>query len=294
MLTAGALSSQTATAQTLSYSQNFQTDDSAHWAVNYDTLGSSNRVIFQFDYSTIGIPSAPHSTGGTTIGMKMIADINPAGAVLGSTVNAGFSVSPTNYSITENFVMHADMWINTHSDKTNATLTTLTSANGGSGSSMFYGCGYGTAGTGPQIAGHADSVFVGTCSDSGSSARYRMYAPLKPASYQDGDYQISATPSFGYVYNSTAGSRNFSASVAPAPVWTTIFPSVQPPLAQVLLYRQQTNVQCVASHVDFAWHDVQVRKVATAISYWIDGNLIATANTADAGTPAGGYLLFTA
>ncbi|HEY9171699.1 MAG TPA: hypothetical protein VI136_05385, partial [Verrucomicrobiae bacterium] len=60
---------------------------------------------FAFDYSTIGIPSAPHSSGGTTIGMSFLAN-QSAG------VQQGISASPNGLSLAGNFKLEFDMWLN--------------------------------------------------------------------------------------------------------------------------------------------------------------------------------------
>src|ERR1019366_8475333 len=119
-------------------------------------------------------------------GLKLMADVNPL-TQLGSVAGAGLSVSPRNFSVTTDFDMHVDMWINYNG--TTPPLTTLSTGGGGSGSSIFYGCGAGTAGTAAQIAGAADSIYVGTCTDDGSSAQMRMYGPNQIASYPSGAYQ---------------------------------------------------------------------------------------------------------
>ena len=298
----GALASQNAGAQ-LIYSQDFHTDDSANWVTNYSTVnGAGNSYVnFNYDYTTAGIPAAPHSTGGNTKGLKLSPDFAAGGGI---TVGAvpGVSVSPVNFTITANFDMHADMWVNYNGSFT-APATTLATPGGGSGSSIFYGCGYGTAGSSAQVAGTADSIFVGTCTDNGSSAAMRMYGPSQTSSYQDNSYQSTgtSTPGFGgdpLVYNNPNGVRAFYtlstwASV-PSPNWTNWFPNRKPPQAQINIYPQQTNIQCLAGLLDFAWHDVEVQKIGNVIVYSIDGHIAATGNSSSAGTPAGDKLLFTA
>src|SRR3954462_1336543 len=81
----------TARAQ-LIYSQDFSTDDTTNWVVNSSHAGS-NYVNFNFDYTTVGLPPAPHSQGGNTKGLKMSPDII-AGAHIGSAAVNGVSVSP--------------------------------------------------------------------------------------------------------------------------------------------------------------------------------------------------------
>jgi hypothetical protein len=295
----------------LIYSQDFSTDDSTNWVVNFSDAGS-NYVNFNFDYSTVGLPPAPHSVGGNTKGLKLSPDVT-VGALLNGAAVPGVSVTPTNFSITANFDMHVDMWINYQGPNTanivggtatNA-FTTLQTGGGGSGSTLLYGCGYGTAGNSAQVAGACDSILVGTTTDNGTSAEMRMYGPsgIGQASYQNGVYQSTgtATPSFPgepFVYANPSGTRAFYTqstwTSVPSPNWTNFFPSVKPPQAQLNLYRQQTNIQSVLGSISFGWHDVEVQKIGNVIVYLIDGHLAATGNYLSAGTPAGDKLVFTA
>jgi hypothetical protein len=298
----------TARAQVI-YSQDFSTDDSANWVVNSSHSGS-NYINFNFDYSTVGLPPAPHSVGGNTKGLKMSPDI-VAGAHIGAAAVNGESASPTNFSTSENFDMHVDMWINYQGPNTanitggSATnnFTTLQTGAGGSGSSILYGAGYGTAGTASQVAGSCDSILVGALTDTGFAQQIRMYGPAQAGSYQDFTYQSTGTiaPSFPgdqFVYNNPTGTRNFynqaTWKTVPNPNWTNLFPSIKPPQAQINLWQQQSNIQCNLGAPDFAWHDVEVQKIGKVIVYSIDGYVAATGNYDSAGTPAGSYLVFTA
>lgn len=291
------LAATTARAQ-LIYSEDFSNPDVAtNWVVNPGDTGS-NYVSFQFDYTTAGLPPAPHSQGGNTKGLKMSPDIT-TGSHLGSSAVNGLSVTPTNFSITANFDMHADMWINY-----NGTGPSQLTTNGsGSGSTIVYGCGYGTAGTSPQTAGSIDSILCGMQTDNGSSAQVRMYGPSQAGSYQDFVYQSTGTivpgfPGEPFVYNSPNGSRAFYSQAtwlsASSPNWTNFYPNVQPPLAQMILYHQQTNIVSNLGAPDFGWHDVEVQKVGNVIVYLLDGHIVATGNYASAGAPAGDKLVFTA
>ncbi len=316
LLTASAVSaavfalSITARAQ-LIYSQDFSTDDSANWVTNYSSTGS-NYINLNFNYSTVGIPLAPHAQGGNTKGLKLSPDIT-AGGLIGAAAVPGVSASPTNFSISQNFDMHADMWINYQGPNTGNIVggtatnanTTVVTGGGGSGSSILYGAGYGTAGASAQVAGSCDSILVGTCTDTGSSAQMRMYGPsaLGQASYQNGVFQSSGTVVPGFpgdplVYNNPAGTRAFESqatwTTVPAPNWTNFFPSTKPPQAQINLWAQQTNIQCNIGALDFHWHDVEVQKIGNVIVYSIDGHIAATGNYSSAGTPSGSYLVFTA
>ena len=82
-------------AQTQVFSENFDTDHSLDgtWVTN--TIGGYNPVNLYFDYSTVGIPPAPHSTGGTTRGLKLQANLDVAVQAFPS----GCSVSPLGFAI---------------------------------------------------------------------------------------------------------------------------------------------------------------------------------------------------
>jgi len=269
-------------AQNVVFYENFETDHRLDNTYVTNTTGGANLADLFFDYSTAGIPLSPNSTNSDTHGLKMGANLDAAVQVFPS----GISVSPVGFSITENFDMRFDMWMNF-----NGPLP-----GGGSGSTVVGGAGYGTAGTSAQVAGVADSVFIGATVDGGSSADYRVYAPAHAASYQAGDHIIASDPSSPLVY--FCGSR---ANNGGGDYYATNFPGQTVPAAQYALYPQQTNSSGTPPNapgtaangtLSFKWHDVSLKKVANTITYSIDGVLIATADTTDAGTLGGANILF--
>jgi Calx-beta domain len=263
-------------AQTQVYFENFEVDHrlDATWVTN--SIGGSNVADLYFDYSTVGIPPAPHSAGGSTHGLKLQANLSTALQAFPS----GVTVSPNGFSITENFEMRFDSWLN-YNGPTGGGLN-------GNGSTQIGGAGYGTAGLSAQVAGGSfDSVVVGYSGDgSGTAADYRVYAPAHGSSYQDADHVITGDLTSPLVY--FAGTRNNSAST----YYTTNFPSVSPPTAQSTVYPQQV-LSTQAGSQAFKWHDVSLKKVANRITYSIDGHLIATADARDVGTLGGFNILFT-
>jgi hypothetical protein len=321
------------------YTQNFNTDDSANWAKNFSYTGgtafnniSNTLYNFNFDYTTAGIPVAPHSSlfgsAATHHGLKISAVYTNPPTAKGSALLAGMSVSPTNFSITANFVMHADMWINvncgpytTLNTSNLATASYAYNAHDGTASTVLYGCGYGTAGTTATTPGVTDAIFVGTTTDNGSSAQMRIYGPATAggpganvnaqSALQDFTYQSTGTslpgfPGDPYTYNTTTGTRNWVGQTTAPPfgslatnaasgiLWSNIFPPAVVPLAQQIAYPQQTNNASCPGLVTFGWHDVSVEKVGNVIIYKIDGNIIATGNYSVCGTPAGSFLTFMA
>ena len=340
---AGTLLNLTARSQAQAiYTNTFNTDDSKNWAVNFSYTSSTgggifntisnNLVNFDFDYTSVGLPIAPHSVefGSAAIhhGLKLNACYTNTATLKSGYVTSGLSVAPTNFSITANFVMHADMWINVDcsaystldTNPADSTASFADNNNDSTASTVFYGCGYGTTGTAATMPGNTDAIWVGALTDNGSSAQLRMYGPsaLGEASYQDFTYQTSGTgtPAFAgdpLVYNigngaNGLGTRNMISTTASPPYtpaqmstnlatgvpWRTIFPPTPVPLAQQILFHQQTNNCNLPGFLAFSWHDVSVEKVGSVIIYKIDGNIIATGNYASAGTPPGSYLTFVA
>ncbi|MEO6035880.1 MAG: Calx-beta domain-containing protein, partial [Verrucomicrobiota bacterium] len=278
-------------AQSIVFSEDFETDHSLDgtYRVNFTSSGVHLADLY-FDYTAAGVPLSPHSTGTSTRALKMAANlVSPASGV------TGVSVSPVGFGITSNFELRFDAWFNF-----NGPLPA-----GGSGSTQVGGAGYGTAGTTAQVAGVADSIYIGGTADGGSSADYRVYSPAHSVSYQDGVYQIGSSldgsvkgdPASGFVYASVGGSRNAS----PNSYYETNFPPQAVPLAQFNLFPQQTNSSgtpanapgsSAAGALAFKWHDVSLKKIANTITYSIDDILIATVDVTDAGTLGGTNILF--
>ncbi len=134
------------------YSQNFNADDTANWTVN-PSAGTDFVADFFYDYSAIGVPSAPNGTG--TRGLKMTAN-NSTG------VFGGFTTSPTGKSFSGDYTVSFDMWQNYVGPL----------GPGGSGTTQFSQYGIGTASTSTQWIGALtkDSVSFGTTLDGGSAA----------------------------------------------------------------------------------------------------------------------------
>ena len=198
--------------------------------------------------------------------MKLGANIatnNP-----GPSAGAGLSVSPIGFSITENFEMHFDMWLNF-----NGPFPT-----GGSGSTLVGGGGFGTAGATTQTAGVADSVYVSATGDGGSVADYRIYTPAAQASVQDGNpaYIGAATRNNTQAYYSTNFPGQSATNNAPA---------------QLLLFPQQNGITQNGAQ-GMKWRDVTIRKIANIITYKIDGIPIAVVDMSTNGTLGGANILF--
>lgn len=257
------LSVPAATAQTTLWTQNFESDTTANWAVN--TLGTGADANFFFDYSSVGIPKAPHSGAGDgTYGLRLRA--NQYG--LGGTFPGGVSVSPSGLSLPGDFILRFDMWLNFNGP----------APGGGSGSTQVSGAGIGTAGSSAQIAGGTvDSIFFGATGEGGSSVDYRAYAPAAQSGYGDTSGVFAAGSASGVRNNTHAYYAGFGAASAPA--------------AQLALYPQQTGTTA-AGALGWAWRDVEIAKLGNMVTWTVDGLLIATVDTTAAGTLGGNNILF--
>lgn len=231
------------------YVQNFDVDSSATWVLNKGPSTVDAAANYFFDYSTVGIPAAPK--GGGTRGMKLQA--NQASGVFG-----GMSVSPVGLSVTGDYVLTFDWWANVNGPF----------PAGGSGSTQLSTYGVGTSGTVAQwpgaTAANQDSAWFAATGDGNSAQDYRAYSSLAPTSYLEA--------SGVYAAGNVAGVRNHSN------VYYASFGGVTAPAAQTALFPQQTGVSLVGS-AGMEWHEVEIAKLGSAVTWKLDGVLIATINT---------------
>ena len=213
---------------------------------------------FAFDYSTIGIPSAPHSVGGTTIGMSFLANQSAA-------VQQGVSASPNGLSIAGGFKLEFDMWLNF-----NGPLGL-----GGSGSTHVGSFGWGTSGDSAQWAGASSSLMFGATGDGGSSYDYRAY---RNNALDFGTAGVYAAGTGTAALNNTAT------------YYTDKFGAASAPAAQLTLYPNQTGTTA-AGALGFAWRDVVVERIGDSVTWTVDGYLMASLSAADA-TLSGDNIFF--
>jgi hypothetical protein len=245
-------------AQSVLFSENFDTDHSANWTVN-STAGGVNPVNFLFDYSSVGIPSAPNSTGASTLGLKLQA--NTSGGVFG-----GVSVSPVGQSFSGDYELRFDMWMNFNGPF----------PGGGSGSTQAGGGGIGSAGNVVEVAGSASGIHFGVTGDGGSSVDYRAYSSEVAVGYAEASGVFAA--------GTQAGSRNGS-----DPYYAS-FGGVSAPTEQTTLFAQQTGTTGIGSQA-FAWRDVSILKLGNDVTFSIDGLRIATVDATTVTFGGGNILL---
>jgi len=252
------------------FSADFDTDQTANWAVNSNYGGATNSANIFFDYSTVGIPSAPNSIGGSTRGIKLGANL------LGVATPglAGVSVSPIGQSFTGNYTLKFDWWHNFIGGTTGG----LGNSAGGSGSTQISTFGIRTSGTTANYAGVADSVFFGATGDGASATDFRAYAPEKQTGYVVSGVGVDAHNVYA------AGSQNSSAAL-----YQTLFPAgATAPAAQNTISPTTQFGSTIAGMAGFRWHDVEITQIGNIITWKIDGTLISTVDTTSFASPTAG------
>lgn len=249
------------------YSENFDVDPTANWTVNrsHDNAVAPSDADFYFDYSTVGIPSAPGS-GGTTLGLRLRAN-RPGGT---GNVFSGISVSPAGKSFSGSYTLEFDAWLNSIGPF----------PGGGTGSTQVTSWGVMTDGTTAQWAGGTQrSVHFGATAEGGATYDYRAYSSAAISGY--------AADSGVYAAGTASTSRNDTNAYYAGIGGKT------PPAAQTALYPSQTGTTSTGS-AGMAWRHmvVTVDDTAKTVAWTMDGLLIATVSGTDTLTLGGGNILF--
>ena len=224
----------------------------------FNKSGSDSDVNFAFKYSDIGIPSAPHSTGGTTIGMRFLVNqgLDPA-TITGEF--QGISAHPLDEfgvprAFNGDFRIRFDAWMNVIGPF----------PGGGSGSTQMMTFGWGTNGNTTQWAGATHSLLFAASGDGGVSQDYRVYrgtggAPMLPST---GVYAAGMS-------DTNPDSRNNT-----EPYYASLGNEVAPD-AQLALFPNQSGITAGGTF-GMAWRDVVIEKIGTTVTWTVDGLLIAT------------------
>lgn len=232
------------------FSDDFDSNTATNWIVNNSS--SDNAVAFNFDYSKLGIASAPHSTGGTTFGVQLKANLTRG-------VCSAISISPTNQSFSGDYRLHFDAWINVNGPF----------PAGGASSTEFLSAGIGTSGKQVEWTTNAfaDGVYFTADGDGGVSSASTTFGDY--SGYLGADWQNAASGIYA------AGSLD-NANV----YYTTAIPGrlAAPPLQQ-LQYSQQTG-NLSSGTFGLAWHDVIVSRRGNTVNWVVDGVLLATITSA--------------
>jgi hypothetical protein len=258
--TSGSVTSRVSTvtvypAHVASFLDDFETDSTARWQLNRSS--TDTRVTFYYDYSKMGIPLAPHSSGGAQHGLRMEANLS-AGAT------AALSLSPRNQFFGGDYRLRFDMWINV-----NGPLP-----DGGTGSTEFVTAGVGTVGSKVQWPGNgsaADGIWFATDGEGGAG----------DTSTSLGDFCVYSGPSIQQPASGVyAAGEDTSAKGNINRYYITAFPggAIAPALQQAD-YPQQTGGTAAGS-LGFGWHDVIVARSGNKVEWIIDGIRLATVTQA--------------
>lgn len=177
------------------------------------TSNSDYTVNFAFDYSTLGIPSAPNSVGGTTIGLYM--SVNDR---LG--VAAGVAAFAKNLNFAGDYWLEFDMYMSYNGGP-----------GGGTGSTENFSAGINQSGTALVWSGSApsSSVWFTTTGEGGAARDYRAYKGTVEYSATSGVY-AAGTDSNGNgpqahqnaYYTSLFAPPTYETAGAPGKAWTRV------------------------------------------------------------------------
>ena len=242
-------------AQTTVFLDTFDTNTAALWRLNKSS--TDTRVTFNYDYSGLGIPSAPHAAGGTTRGLRMEANLT-AGVV------AALSLSPTNQTFAGDYRLRFDLWINANGPF----------PGGGNGSSQHSTAGLGTAGNRVEWTGTgttADGCWFAADGDGGASDTNTTSGDV--CAYVTTSLQSTATGVYAAGTNSMAKGNLDDYYVAAFPG------GLSAPALQQTNYVKQTGA-LAAGTLGFAWHEVIVARRGSTVDWAIDGIRLATITNA--------------
>jgi len=231
------------------FSDDFETNSAPNWKTNATPTDSD--AVFAYDYGTSdGIPIAPHTTNGTTLGLKLRAHFTGANP-------GGISVSPLGLVLTNDYRLRFDAWLNFNG----------AAPGGGTGSSEFMTIGMGVSELRTNVAGNASgtsiaawngimgpSVMFTADGDGGfaeATGDYVAYTANSVVALSTNVYPGNSRDNFGAYYG------EFGNNPVPA-AQTALFPSSQTGASEV-------------GALAFAWHDVIATKVGNLYTLDIDG-----------------------
>jgi hypothetical protein len=150
-------------AQSVLFSDDFDTNTAANWTVKDGSVSGTPdfSVQFNYDYSQKGIPAAPNATGGTTRGVWMTVNKDDTAE------QAAVSIFPTGKTFSGNYALRFDMWLGYNGP-----------AYGGTGSTEFATFGINHSGDFAQWSLAPDSdggLFFAVTGEGGAARDWRAY-----------------------------------------------------------------------------------------------------------------------
>jgi GH25 family lysozyme M1 (1,4-beta-N-acetylmuramidase) len=238
------------------FADNFDLNTAANWTQNKSSADTA--ATFNFDYSALGIPSAPNSTNNSTLGLQMQANLT-----LG--VTNALSLSPSGQNFSGDYRLRFDAWINVNGPF----------PGGGAGSTEFLTAGIGTSGARTQWIGRsstADGYYFSINGDGGSADTSTTTADVN--AYIGTAVQAAAT---GVYWAGTDTSARGNGNV----YYTTTFGSgdAAPALQQANYPANQTG-NLNDGTFGLAWHDVIVSRRGSTVDWVVDGVRFCTISNA--------------
>jgi hypothetical protein len=243
------------------FSDSFNADTSANYNifVTAGASGPSGDATFAYNYGAapgsggLSIPVAPHTTDGSTLGLRLRTDNlqSSVGTVVGAT-----AIATKGLSLTTPFRVQVDVW----SDYIGGTSLASSGANGTTGVTL----GIGTSGNSLQYIAANDGLLVESFGDNGGGANqgYRLY--------NDNTHPNPTTANYW-----AAGTSSTSASFSD-PHYTSAFPSVSAPAGQSSFAPATQGGSTAAGTLGFAWHTWTITDDGQNIIWTIDGTTITT------------------
>jgi len=236
----------------LLFSDDFNDINSSNrWAINLADP-STDFVEFNHNYTDYGIPLAPGTTDGTTLGVRLRCG-NAALQI------DGLSLSPTNGNFTGDYRLKFDMWINYNGPM----------PDGGPGSTQNFDAGVGTAGDQAVWFNNpsADGVWFTTTGDGADGDADGDYTALLGVTQLKDDTGFYAA---GVGAGPNTGLRNASHP------YYSLWGGQAAPAAQLALFpANQTGIANIGN-AGMAWHTVVITKAADTVKWQIDGITICT------------------
>ena len=239
------------------YSESFDVDNTANWVVKFAT-NNDVATDFFFDYSTVGVPVAPRTVGGTTRGLRLKTHLTLPSARI------GVSVAPLGQAFSGNYRLRFDSWFN-FTGPIDGT---------GTGSTEFFLAGVGasenrTNGPFAPALGMGPAVSFGYMADGGQVAGTGQ---RDMGAYTN---TVALEPAIGGVY--LAGTNNIARDNT-SPYYAE-FGDLTAPAAQLIPLPGQTRTNG-AGILGMCWHDIIIDKTSTNVTWTVDGLLIANVPTA--------------
>lgn len=245
----------TAQAQTFWF-DDFNSDTSDAYAVLLANEGRDG-IVFDYDYSAVGIPEAPNSMSGGTRGVKFTVNdpFEDTEAAPSAVQIAPFDLGDV--LLGQDYTLTYDVWMNVNGP--------LPGGGGGSTEAMMVGVGF--SGLSPILAGNIDGTYFTLTGEAGAGTDVRSFT-------NDGYNEIDSD---GEPVNVTANDPvDAPLGLDGNPYFHSIFPGGVD-VGQLPVQGGQDNQTgvTVAGQMAFEWHEVRVEVRGNEVSFYVNDLLIA-------------------